>query len=181
MKKLLLSLSILTTLLGYGQNDDIDLELFAERLFQIQDEDIEYEDIYESLLLFYSNKLNLNKVEPDELASLYILSPSQLSNFFAYRDQFGNLLSLNELQAVPELDLETIRLLRPFVTVKESVLDNRPLVKRIIEEENNYLLLRFTRRLEEQRGYTEAPFDTTFVRDGDNNVSDTNKRSIKRS
>lgn len=174
MKKSFIILMILFGYFSKAQNEDINLETFAEQLFQVQDEDISYEDIYESLLLYYSNKLNLNTVEPEELSSLYILSPAQLSNFFSYRDQFGTFLSINELQAVPELELETIRLLLPFVTVEESLTDSRPLIKRIISEENNYLLLRYSRRLEEQKGYTPAlPIDTTFVKDEVGNITDT--------
>ncbi|SNT35768.1 Helix-hairpin-helix motif-containing protein [Ekhidna lutea] len=174
MKKWITILLIAISLPLYSQNDEIDLEIFAERLFQVQDEDVAYEDIYESLLLYYSNKLNLNLVEPEELASLYILNPAQLSNFFTYRDQFGNFLSINELQAVPELDLETIRMMLPFVTVEESRVDSRPLIKRILTEENNYFLLRYSRRLEEQKGYTAPlPLDTFFVRNENNEVIDT--------
>ncbi|WP_420316035.1 ComEA family DNA-binding protein [Ekhidna sp.] len=174
MRKWLSIALISFSLHGFAQNEEIDLEAFAERLFQIQDEDITYEDIYESLLLYYSNKLNLNTVEPSELASLYILNPAQLSNFFIYRDQLGDFLSINELQAIPAMDLETIRLMLPFVTVEESLNDNRPLLKRILNEENNYFLLRNSRRLEEQKGYTPAlPIDTTFVRDENDNIVDT--------
>ncbi|WP_424963748.1 ComEA family DNA-binding protein [Ekhidna sp.] len=174
MKRWLTIVCISVGFCTYAQNDEIDLEVFAERLFQVQDEDVAYEDIYESLLLYYTNKLNLNKVEPEELASLYILSPAQISNFFTYRDQLGDFLSINELQAIPEMDLETIRLLQPFVTVEESVTDSRPLLQRIIQEENNYFLLRYSRRLEEQEGFTAAlPLDTTFVRDESNNITDT--------
>lgn len=174
MRKALIIALISCSFLASAQNDDIDLEQFAERLFQIQDEDVAYEDIYESLLLLYSNKLNLNKVEPEEIASLYILSPSQINNFFSYRDQFGTFLSINELQAIPDFDLETIRSLLPFVTVEESAADSRPFLTRLLTEENNYFLLRWTRRLEEQVGYTPAlPLDTTFVRDDNDNVVDT--------
>lgn len=174
MKRWLTIIFIAAGYCSLAQNDEIDLEVFAERLFQVQDEDVAYEDIYESLLLYYTNKLNLNKVEPGELASLYILSPAQLSNFFIYRDQLGDFLSINELQAIPEMDLETIRLLQPFVTVEESATDTRPLVQRMLQEENNYFLLRYSRRLEEQKGYTAAlPLDTTFVRDENDNVTDT--------
>ena len=156
------------------QNEEIDLETFAERLFQVQDENISYEDIYESLLLYYANKLNLNKVSPEELASLYVLNPAQLSGFFNYRDQFGKLLSIHELQVIPEIDLKTIRLLLPFVTVRESLTDSRPLLSRMLTEENNYLLLRFSQQLEEQVGYTRAlPLDTTFIRDESNTITDT--------
>lgn len=174
MKRSLYILCVTLSLITYGQNEDIDLERFAERLFQLQDQDIAYEDIYESLLLFYTNKLNLTTVEPEELASLYILNPAQLSSFFNYRDQFGNFLSMNELQAIPSFNLETIRLLLPFVTVKDSFIDNRAFIKRLIEEENNYLLLRYSQRLEDQVGFTAAlPLDSTFIRDKNNSIIDT--------
>jgi hypothetical protein len=174
MKKTLIIAFLFSSLLISAQNDDIDLEQFAERLFQVQDQDVSYEDIYESLLLFYTNKLNLNKVEPEEIASLYILNPNQINNFFSYRDQFGTFLSINELQAIPDFDLETIRSLLPFVTVSESAADSRPFLTRVLTEENNYFLLRWTMRLEEQVGYTAAlPLDTTFVKDENDNVIDT--------
>ncbi len=134
MKKILIIVLIFVGGFSYSQNEDIDLEDFAERLFQIQDENINYEDIYESLLLYYSNKLNLNKVTDDELASLYILNTSQLSNFFSYREQFGKFLSFNELQVIPTFNLEIIEQLRPFVTVEESIISNHSLIRRIIKE-----------------------------------------------
>lgn len=166
----LLSMSIFS----FSQNEEIDLEQFAERLFQVQDQNIAYEDIYESLLLYYTSKINLNKAGPEELESLYILSPGQIINFFNYREEYGNLLSINELQAIPEFDLQTIRSLMPFVTVEESFTDSRPLLKRMVEEENNYFLFRYTQRLERQKGYTPAlPLDTSFVEDEAGRIIDT--------
>ncbi|WP_421877767.1 ComEA family DNA-binding protein [Marinoscillum sp.] len=141
---------LLITVLAWGQ--DIDLEEFAEKRFQIQDEDISYEDLYESLLLFYTNPLNLNKASKADLASLYILTPAQVNSFFQYREDVGKLISLYELQAIPDFDVPTIRDLLPFVTVTE-VLDSRPLVKRILNEENNYLLLRYSTTVQQPEGY----------------------------
>jgi len=131
---------------------EIDLEDFAERRFQIQDDDINYEDLYESLLLYYTNPINLNRATRADLASLSILSPIQLNAFFNYIDKRGKLISLYELQAIPELDMATIRDLLPFVTVTETA-DGRPLPQRILTEENNYLLLRYSRTLETEEGY----------------------------
>lgn len=174
MKRLLSIVFCVTSIIGFAQNEEIDLEQFAERLFQVQDENIAYEDIYESLLLLYSNKINLNKTDPDELASLYLLNAGQINNFFTHIEQNGRLLSINELQAIEGFDLEIIRTIRPFVTVQESALDSRPFFKRVISEENNYFLLRYTRRLEEQLGYTEAlPLDTVLIRDENDQVIDT--------
>ncbi len=174
MKFGLIILFCFITHLGMAQNDEIDLEKFAERLFQVQDENFSYEDIYESLLLLYSNKINLNKTTPDELSSLYLLSNNQINSFFDHTERNGKLLSINELQTIENFDLETIRSIQSFVTVHESVADSRPFLQRLLAEENNYFLLRYTRRLEEQLGYTDAlPLDTFLIRDENELIIDT--------
>lgn len=152
MKSLLiiaLSCMLLHTALA---QDQIDLEAFAEQRFQLQDEDIGYEDLYESLLLYYTNPLNLNKATEAEIASLYLLNPAQLNAFMEYRARRGKLISIYELQAIPHFDLVTIRALLPFVSITEK-LDNRPLPERIFSEANNYLLLRYTRQLQRSEGF----------------------------
>jgi hypothetical protein len=131
---------------------EIDLEEFAENLFDLQDDDVNYEDIYESLLLYFTNPINLNRTNREELSSLYILSPYQLNNFFDHQERHGNLLIINELQTIAGFDLATIRTLLQFVTVDERQ-DSRSLLQRIKEEENNYFLLRYGRALEKQEGY----------------------------
>ncbi|MFT6883654.1 MAG: hypothetical protein ACJAVY_002460, partial [Marinoscillum sp.] len=95
MRKIALVICCFYSLAAFSQErEEIDLEAFAERLFQVQDDDIGYEDLYESLLLNYTSPLNLNKANRLELSSLYILSPAQLNAFFKYRDNYGNFLSL---------------------------------------------------------------------------------------
>ncbi|MFY0602184.1 MAG: hypothetical protein JXR03_21085 [Cyclobacteriaceae bacterium] len=149
-----------------GQSSrEIDLESFAEALFEVQDEDVNYEDIYESLLIYFTNPINLNRSTPEELASLYILSPYQLNSFFAHIEKHGSLLTTNELQSIDRFDLQTIRSLLPFVNVNERA-DSRSLLQRIKEEENNYLLLRYGRILERQEGYR--------VKDGSRYLGDPN-------
>ncbi|CAN5259883.1 helix-hairpin-helix domain-containing protein [soil metagenome] len=145
----------------YAQNyplRDINIQLFIEELFSVQDEDINYEELYETLLLLYQNPLNLNRATRSELQSLFILSELQLNNFFNHIDQFGNLISIYELQAIPEFDLITIHKVAPFVIVLDPGLqyDPRPLWQRIFTERNNMFILRYDRTLEEKRGYSPA-------------------------
>ncbi|MEM6642672.1 MAG: helix-hairpin-helix domain-containing protein [Bacteroidota bacterium] len=181
MKRWLLILTILFTRNICAQNEEIDLEQFAERLFQLQDENIDYEDIYESLLLLYTSKLNLNKATQQDLENFYVLNPAQIQNFFAHIETFGKLLSIHELQSIPGFDLNTVRMLLPFVSVQESEIDDRTLFRRILEEENNYFLLRYTQRLERQKGYTAAlPLDTLLIRDTEGTVIDTTTNAPSR-
>ena len=150
---------------AYAQDyprEEIDLNEFVEELFALQDEDINYEDLYESLLLYYTDPLNLNTATRDELQSLYVLAPDQINNFFEHRARTGKLLSIYELQAIPGFDLLTIQKLLPFVKVRDSGLsgDNRPLLERMLSEPNNYFLWRVTRVLQKQKGYTNAQPDS---------------------
>lgn len=148
---------------SYSQPNEriIDLERFVEYLFQVQDIDVSYEDLYESLYLLYTNPINLNTTNAEELASIYLLTPNQINNLLNYQAEYGKLLSIYELQAVPDFDEQTIRNLLPFVTVNDDGIqaDNRPLFQRITTEENNYFILRYQRLLEDQKGFTPPTFN----------------------
>src|SRR5213596_1192204 len=80
---------------------DIDLDNFIQELFQQQDKDVNYEDIYESLFQFYANPLDLNSATREDLQTLYILNDEQINQLFKYREHTGNLISLYELQVIP--------------------------------------------------------------------------------
>ncbi len=126
---------------------EINLDEFIGNLFGQPSEDVPYEDLYESLFQLYANPLDLNDATRDELAATYILSEAQLNAFFAYRAQNGLLLSVYELQAVPDFDLPTIHRLLPFVEVRNRRAGSQPFCQRLVQERNNYLLVRYGRVL----------------------------------
>ncbi|WP_258104047.1 helix-hairpin-helix domain-containing protein [Marinoscillum sp. MHG1-6] len=140
-----------------------DFNDLAENLFSIQDENVDYEDLYESLLIHYTNPINLNKATREDLDALYILSPVQITSFFDYIQEFGMLLSTYELQNIPHFDLATINLMLPFVTVREKT-DNQPFPQRLRDPINHYFLLRFTRNIEAQKGY-QSETSNKFIGD----------------
>jgi hypothetical protein len=154
-------LMLIPSLLWSQRNEKttIDLETFTERLFPVQEEDIDYEAIYELLFQLYQDPIDLNKSDTEELQATYLLSPSQLANFLAYRQANGPLISIYELQAIPEFDLNTIQNLLPFVTIDASGAKTKNFWQRINEEENTYFLLRHRRTWETRRGFT--PPDTS--------------------
>lgn len=139
---------------------EINIDTFIEELFALQDEDVNYDDLYESLFQLYTSPVDLNLATFEDLSSLYLFNPLQIESFLRYRSLNGPLLSLYELQAVPHLDLATIRRIRPFVTIGSSGQNRlKGLFRRVIEENNNYLIVRTERTLEQARGYT--PPDTS--------------------
>ncbi len=141
---------------------NIDLDLLVQELFAEQDDaNVPYEDFYETLFQYYQRPLDLNHTTPEELAALYLLSRPQITAFFSYVAENGKLLSIYELQAIPGFDLRTIMRLLPFVQVQDAGLqaDQRPLWQRMVGEDNNALVLRYERTLQQRRGYT--PIDTS--------------------
>ena len=151
----ILIFSIFCSFRSAAQDQEFDLEDFIESNFSVQDESTNYEDIYEALFQLYQSPINLNKANRQDLQSLLLLSNIQINEFLNHRAKNGDLLSIYELQAIPEFDLKTIYEILPFVSVRETGLqaDNRPLLQRILNEENNYLIIRSDRTLEEKRGY----------------------------
>ena len=138
---------------------ELDIEAFIEERFAFQDEDISYEDLYESLLQHYLQPLNLQEATNTELQSLYLLSPKQIESFLNYRNQMGNFVSLYELQAIPDWTLTTIDNLLPFVVINSSSPNqNLPGFQRLTKAENIYLLFRHNRVWQERKGF--SPPDT---------------------
>lgn len=74
--------------------------------------------------------LRLNSATVAELLELQMLHPWQIRNFMLYRQSFGKLLSLYELQAIPGWDMETIKRIRPFVSIRETEATDLPFFRR---------------------------------------------------
>lgn len=126
-----------------------------QELFPVQTEGIDYQSVYDALTQLYANPLDLNAATREELEATYLLSQRQLTSLATYRAEFGDLLSVYELQAIPEFDLPTIRRLSPFVTVS----GNQGLFGALITPTDNYLIVRYERLVEQQKGFSEATAD----------------------
>ncbi|MEM1407986.1 MAG: helix-hairpin-helix domain-containing protein [Bacteroidota bacterium] len=144
-----------TCIYAQHETSPTNIERIIEEVFQGQDQDINYDELYEVLLLFLSNPIDLNQATEQDLASLYILSNRQVQAFFEYKKRFGELVSVYELQAIPEFDLKTLQRLKSFVKIdfRQPRGSLKGLPKRIWNESNNYLILRYERTLETKKGF----------------------------
>jgi Helix-hairpin-helix motif len=169
MKKLSISLYFVILILAVlvfcqGQSQaqsyprpEIDIDNFILELFPQPEDDFNFEKVYETLFQLYRNPLNINKVNREELQSIFILSELQINSLLDYRKKFGNFLTIYELQSVPNIDLNTIYKLLPFVTAGEgNQKSSKNLWQRMKSEADaHYLLFRYSRTLETQKGFTD--------------------------
>jgi len=111
---------------------------------------------------FRKNPLNLNIAEADELKQLRIVTDLQIFNLISYRNLFGKLISIYELQAVPAWDVNTIRKLLPFITTATTLSLSAEAGKRFKEGEHSFLL-RVSQVLEKSDGFNKATAGTKYL------------------
>ncbi len=156
MKHLIFIILLTASINGISQDfpfREYDLEKLAENIFPIQDLDIDYSQLYENLAQILSNPIDLNTADEDQFRLLYLLSETQIANLLAYREEQGSFISVYELQSISGFDPVTLDLLVPFVTIRSHYPQAKSLWQRIMNEKNNYLLLRTSRTMESQSGY----------------------------
>ena len=143
-----------------GQTDSIDqflpvLQEVIEDFLQSSDndDDFDFNTIFEDLEYYIVKPLDLNQADEPRLQDLRLLTDNQVNNLLNYRRRHGALISIYELQAVPGFDLPTIRRILPFVSIKTTPEDYQLPLSRMLAEGKNEFFLRWSRILEEQRGY----------------------------
>ncbi len=128
------------------------IESLIEDIFAVQDQELNYADLYESLWQRYQYPLNLNEATLEDLRGLFILSERQISNLLKYRGFSGELLTIYELQVVPAWDEGTIQKVLPFVTVAPPN-DEKPHWRQRWRQADKTWLTRTERTLETKKGY----------------------------
>ena len=75
--------------------------------------------VFDDLLNYLQNPLNLNTASSEELAELHVLTAFQIAALIDYRRTKGNLLSIYELLYIPGFRQQEVDLIKPFVVCEE--------------------------------------------------------------
>ena len=147
---------ILSSIPSQGQDyprTNYNFEKLVDEIFPVQDLDLNYEELYENLVQLLANPIDLNQASGEDLRSLMVLREEQINELLRYRQEQKRFLSIYELQSVPGFDLDIVYKLIPFVMVKDpSESLDKNILRRVVEEKNNYLIIRHERTLEDRKG-----------------------------
>jgi hypothetical protein len=127
-------------------------------------EDFDFDTQFEYLETYLKNPLDLNRATEQQLTDFGLLTAIQIQALLLYRERFGQIFSLYELQGVPTFDLKTILRLSPYVQVERSKALEKLNFKRIFKWGRHQIFARYQRILETQKGYTPLPAATTGTR-----------------
>lgn len=142
---------------------DTDTKVLLEDLLQNvgAEGEFDFNTAYEYLEYYLEHPIGLNSATQRDLEELGLLTPVQISNFLNHRARTGDLLALYELQAIPSFDAATIQLILPFVTLKNAVDDYQIPLDQMLRRGSNELYLRWQRRLQLERGFTDEVSPTS--------------------
>ncbi|MBO0950525.1 helix-hairpin-helix domain-containing protein [Fibrella sp. HMF5405] len=132
------------------RSDEALNRLFQD-LFPVQSEGTDYQAVFDNLAQLYSHPLDLNRASRDELSATLLLTDRQITSLLTYRETNGDLLAVAELQAIPDFDVPSIQRLRPFVTIRSGTF-----TADLPSPSDKYLIARYGRTIETQKGFTEA-------------------------
>lgn len=129
------------------------IEILAENL---ENEDADFQTLLDILSIYYEKPINLNRKDiKEDLLQLMLLTEFQIENLLSHIDKNGKLISIYELQSIPGFDTKTIRNIMPFVAVNTNFESPHTSVEDLFKNATNELFIRYSRVLEEQRGFSE--------------------------
>ncbi len=149
----------------YGQREDLEvskqniIEQRIELIASLVDEsvDLDYTNLLEDFSYYFENPIDLNKGDFDALRELYLVNEVQINALQRHLEMYGPLKSIFELQSVNHFDLNTIRLIQPFITVGAPNLLSTFSWRDLWKEGSHDLFLRYRRTIQQQAGYLPDP------------------------
>jgi hypothetical protein len=167
----LFALVILLVLSGAlcAQVDGIPRDLIEQRIEAAVeqlggDESVDLTNLFELLADRYNDPIDLNHTTAEELNTLLLLSDLQVSALLSHIKRNGRLLSLYELQSINGWDVNTIAMVRPFITVREDPLGSNASFREILSKGAHELTLRSTMNIEQRQGFQHrtGPFGPRY-------------------
>ncbi|MBK5271890.1 MAG: helix-hairpin-helix domain-containing protein, partial [Bacteroidia bacterium] len=147
---------------GWSQDIPPATEQQLENLTDANEEETEDDSYLQELVQFRKTPINLNTADANDLRQLRIVTDLQIENLISYRNLFGKLINIYELQAVPSWDINTIRKLLPFVTIATPVSLSNEAGHRFREGDHT-LLLRVAQVLEKSKGFDKSTSGTKYL------------------
>lgn len=130
-----------------------EFEKLVENLLPPQEENVDYNDLYDRLFSLYTHHLNLNEADRGDLESLYMLSDAQIDRLLEYKKKYGSLLSAYELLTIPGFDRRTVEQLLFFVDITAPENNRGHFRGKMLSPFQHDLLIRTGRIMERSNGF----------------------------
>ncbi|MFZ1704572.1 MAG: hypothetical protein WAT79_09490 [Saprospiraceae bacterium] len=150
------------------QENPLVANIVEDFLENSESESFDFNTIFENLLQYYQNPLDINTVKEDQLRDLLIISETQIRDFFDHRQKFGDFLSIFELQAIESWNIGFIRNVTSFLTIRNGFEDLYSFDwNEFYKSGKSVLFLKSKRVVQTRKGYIENQEGITpYIGDG---------------
>jgi hypothetical protein len=140
---------------GNCQNEfDQAVQIKIEELYESSSNETDLSDLNDKIDEFRDHPINLNKTTVNELRRIPFLSEKQITNLLSYKETYGELYSVNELQTIDGFDSATIQQIVPFITILNVESRHSIRFRDIFSKGHCQFLLRYQQVLQKQQGYS---------------------------
>lgn len=129
------------------------IEFIAE---QMGEEEIDLTNVVEDLYYYYDHPIALNSAKVEDLRQLGLLTDIQIQDLLRHRKNFGDLITIYELQSLPYWDIETIKRVLPFIRVDDRFENVHINWRDLLKGSKQDLFLRGQWSPESRKGYTKV-------------------------
>ncbi|HNR54646.1 MAG TPA: helix-hairpin-helix domain-containing protein [Flavobacteriales bacterium] len=143
-----------------AQVDGVPRDIIEQRIEAAAEQlggEADLSNLFEILTDRYLDPIDLNRTDAQELSTILLLNDVQISDILQHRQRFGRFLNIYELQTLNSMDPRTIRLIEPFVLVRDNPLGSTASLKEILKNGTNEITLRSTMNIESRRGFLDRP------------------------
>ena len=127
----------------------------VEQIVEESDEEVDVQMLTGSLYDMLENPVHINAANIGELTKIPFVNDMLAYQLIRYRETYGALQSLYELQAVSGFSPALIQKISPFITVSAPSSKNTFTLKKAIVSGRKNLFLRYGRTLQHQEGYRD--------------------------
>ena len=135
------------------------IEAIIESVIDELEEGSDASLIVEDLEGYAVTPLNINVASRDELSRLHLLNDIQIEQLLGYREKYGRVLSIYELNAIDALNPEILGRIEPFIWFGPAE-EEAPRFSEMLQYGRHELLLRSNGTLQAAQGYKERPDGT---------------------
>jgi opacity protein-like surface antigen len=125
-----------------------------EEITETTQNEVDFSDLVDKLNDLTNRPININNATDDELRQIPFLSQKQISNLIIYKETYGELFSIYELQSIDGFDSATIQQILPLITISNVEIRHPVRVKDLFTKGRCNLFLRFQQILQDQQGYS---------------------------
>lgn len=136
------------------------VENIIEEIAISGEDEIDYISLFDDLMFFIENPLNLNTATRSDLEKIQFLNDFQTEGILDYLRFSGKMQTIYELQLIDGFSIENIQKLLPFVKVEKAEKNPIPNFRKALKFGNHTVFMRTRFLVQEQKGFSEiAPED----------------------